>query len=223
MQSESHQHSKYTQRERNGSGSRTIQKTKLEDLFEVSLGTHGCVRFLYSGVLTLHGLITYYIFFVIELSSRRVKIAGITPHPNEEFMGQCARNLTDCMDGFLKGKKFIIRDRDKKYTPQFDKILDDTDVKVIKLPPSSPNLNSYAERYVLSIKSECLNRFVIFGEKMLRKIIEEFSLYYHTERNHQGIGNQMIDHSGLSDDAQGKVIKLSRLGGVLNYYERKAA
>ncbi|HIL71858.1 MAG TPA: transposase [Verrucomicrobia bacterium] len=122
-------------------------------------------------VLTLHGLVTYYVLFVIELSTRRVKIVGITPNPDGEFMAQCARNLTDCDDGFLQGKKYIIHDRDKKYTDQFDELLEDTGVKPVKLPPRSPNLNSHAERYVLSIKSECLNRYMVFGEKMLRKII----------------------------------------------------
>ncbi len=174
-------------------------------------------------VLTLHGLVTYYVLFVIELSTRRVKIVGITESPNEEFMAQCARNLTDCDDGFLLGKKYIIHDRDKKYTDKFDELLKDSGVKPVKLPPRSPNLNSHAERYVLSIKSECLNRFMIVGEKMLRNIIEEYGNHYHSERNHQGRGNELIDTTHLSEEATGKIVKMSRLGGVLNYYERQAA
>ncbi len=174
-------------------------------------------------VLTLHGLVTYYVLFVIELSTRRVKIVGITPNPDGEFMAQCARNLTDCDDGFLQGKKYIIHDRDKKYTDQFDELLEDTGVKPVKLPPRSPNLNSHAERYVLSIKSECLNRYMVFGEKMLRKIIEEYGNHYHYERNHQGRDNELIDTTHLSEEASGKIVKMSRLRGVLNYYERQAA
>jgi transposase InsO family protein len=174
-------------------------------------------------VLTLHGLVTYYVLFVIELLTRRVKIVGITPNPDGEFMAKCARNLTDCDDGFLLGKKYMIRDRDTKYTAKFDKLLKDSGTKPIKLPPRSPNLNSYAERYVLSIKSECLNRFVVFGEKMLWEITKEFSAHYHTERNHQGVGNELIELPQAPKEESGGMVKFSRLGGVLNYYERQAA
>jgi len=110
-----------------------------------------------------------------------------------------------------------------KFTPQFDKILDDAGVKPVKLPANSPNLNSYAERYVLSIKSECLNHFVILGETMLRRIIENYNCHYHQERNHQGRDNELIDAANLPEDSQGKIVKFSRLGGVLIYYERQAA
>lgn len=174
-------------------------------------------------VLTVRGLITYYVFFVIELSTRRVKVAGISPHPNEAFMAQCARNLTDGFDGFIKDKKYLIRNRDRKYTPEFDKIFDDAGVNMVKLPPRSPNLNAYSERFVLSIKSECLKWFVIFGEKMLRRIIEEYGVHYHRERNHQGRSNGLIEDTQVAEEEQGKVVKLPRLGGVLNYYERRAA
>ena len=156
-------------------------------------------------VLTLHGLVTYYVLFVIELSTRRVKIVGISASPNGEFMAQCARNLTDCDDGFVLGKKYMIHDRDKKYTDQFDELLEDSGVKPVKLPPRSPNLNSHAERYVLSIKSECLNRFMVFGEKMLWEIIKEFSEHYHTERNHQGVDNELIEPTNLFEEASGKM------------------
>ena len=117
----------------------------------------------------------------------------------------------------------MIHDRDKKYTAKFDKLHKDSGVKPIKLPPRSPNLNSHAERYVLSIKSECLNRFMVFGEKMLWEIIKEFNEHYHCERNHQGRGNELIDTTHLCEEANGKIVKMSRLGGVLNYYERQAA
>jgi transposase InsO family protein len=156
----------------------------LPNLEEVSIG---------GKLITDAGMVTYYVLFVIELSTRRVKIAGITPNSDGEFMTQCARKMTVCDDGFLLGKKYLIRDRDTKYTAKFDKLLKDSGTKPIKLPPRSSNLNSYAERYVLSIKSECLDRFVVFGEKMLWKITKEFSAHYHTERNHQGVGNELIE------------------------------
>ena len=117
----------------------------------------------------------------------------------------------------------MIHDRDKKYTDQFDELLKASGVKPIKLPPRSPNLNSHAERCVLSIKSGCLNRFMVFGEMMLWEIIKEFSEHYHTERNHQGVDNELIDTTHLCEEASGKIVKISRLEGVLNYYERQAA
>jgi transposase InsO family protein len=140
-----------------------------------------------------------------------------------EFMAQCARNLTDYDDGFLLGKKYLIHDRDTKYTAKFDELLKDSGVKPVKLPPRSPNLNSHAERYVLSIKSECLNRFMVFGEKMLWEFIGEYGTHYHFERNHQGVGNELIEPTNRPEEESRKIVKMSRLGGVLNYYERQAA
>ncbi len=114
-------------------------------------------------VLTVGGLVRYFVFFVVCLETRRVEIAGITCTPSGAWMKQIARNLTDCEDGFLLGMRHLILDRDPLYTAVFRRMLKDSGVKPVRLPARSPNLNAYAERFVLSIKSECLDRIVPIG------------------------------------------------------------
>ena len=118
---------------------------------------------------------------VIELSSRKVHIAGITPGPDGPFMMQVGRNLTDPFDGFLRGKRFLILDRDKKFTTEFRDLLEHAGTDVIRLPHRSPNLNAYVERFVLSIKSECLERMIFFSEQSLHRAVTEFSSIIITE------------------------------------------
>ena len=116
-------------------------------------------------VATWHGLVTYYVLVVMELATRRVQIAGITPHPTAAFMQQCARQLTDPFDGFLLGKRYLIHDRDTKFTQAFDGLLKDSGVEPVVLPPRSPNLNAHCERFVRSIKEEALEQMVMLGER----------------------------------------------------------
>ena len=153
------------------------------------------------------GLVTFYVFFVIELATRRIEIAGITPGPNEAWMMQIGRNLTDPIDGFLAEKELLILDRDSKYSSAFRELLKDSGVAVVRLPPRSPNLNAYAERFVRSIKDECLNRMIFFGERSLRKATREYAAHYHRERNHQGIDNRLIE----PDDRPGSTISADRV------------
>ena len=94
-------------------------------------------------------------------------------------MTQIARNLTDAVDGFFTGKRFLIHDRDPLYTMEFVNILADTGVQSVKLPPRSPNLNAYAERFVRTIKEDCLERMIFFGEDALRRAVREFIVHYH--------------------------------------------
>ena len=166
------------------------------------------------------------VFFVIELKSRAVEIAGIAVDPGEEWMKQVARNLTDPVDGFLRGAKYLIHDRDPLFTDAFIAILESAGGKSVKILAQSPNCNAYAERFVKTIKYECLNQFVIFGERHLRYLIKEFREHYHTERFHQGLDGQLIKgQPGSANDngANGSVVRRSRLGGLLNYYHREAA
>jgi putative transposase len=173
-------------------------------------------------VLTMGGLIRYFVFFVMRLKTRTVEIAGITCQPNETWMKQAARKLTDAHDGFLRGVRSLILDRDPLYTTVFRRMLRDSGVKPLLLPARSPNLNAYAERFVLSAKSECLERIVPLGEKHLRAAVREFVDHYHEERPHQGLGNELIA-------PQAKVIGTGtlkcreRLGGVLKFYYREVA
>jgi putative transposase len=174
-------------------------------------------------VATWPGLVTYYVLVVMELSTRQVKLAGITPHPTAAFMQQCARQLTDHVDGFLLGKRYLLHDRDNKFTDAFDQLLRDSGVEPVVLPHQSPNLNAYCERFIRSIKEEALHRFIILGEASLRHVLREYLAHYHTERNHQGLDNQLIAPEAEVDGHTGQVVCRERLGRLLRYYYREAA
>jgi putative transposase len=174
-------------------------------------------------VATWHGLVTYYVLVVMELATRRVQVAGITPHPTAAFMQQCARQLTDPFDGFLLGKRYLIHDRDTKFTPAFNALLKGSGIEPIVLPPRSPNRNAHCERFVRSIKDEALDQMVILGERGLHHIISQYLMHYHTERNHQGLGNGRIAPALATEVESGRVVRRARLGGLLSYYYRDAA
>ncbi|MHC4082933.1 MAG: integrase core domain-containing protein [Planctomycetota bacterium] len=171
--------------------------------------------------LSCVGLIRYVVFFVIDLPTRKVEIAGIAPIPDGLWMEQVARNLIDDFSGFLREKRFLIHDRDPPFTRGFRELLQSAGVTSVRLPPRRPNLNALAERFVLSIKSECLNRLVILGERHLRRAIPEYLEHYHHERTHQGLGNRLIE--GVPELASGRVVRRERLGGLLKHYYREAA
>ena len=169
------------------------------------------------------GLVRYFVFFVIDIETRRVEIAGISNQPCEAWIKQIARNLTDVEDGFLRGVRYLILDRDPLYTSDFRKVLRDGGVEVVKLPARSPNLNSYAERFVLSAKSECLSRIVPLGENHLRRAMSAFVSHYHRERHHQGLDGKLIVADKNAGRTDGEVRCRERLGGMLKYYYRDAA
>jgi len=174
-------------------------------------------------VATWHGLVTYDVLVVMELSTRRVHLVGITPHPTDAFMTQCARQLTDPLDGFLLGKRYLIHDRDTKFLYGFDQMLHASGVEPVVLPPRSPNLNAYCERFVRSIKDEALNQMIVIGEAALCTVIQSYLAHYHHERNHQGLGNQLIVPESGMERQRGLVVRQERLGGLLSYYHREAA
>src|SRR2546428_5527128 len=126
--------------------------------------------FFTAEVWTLGGLVTYYVLFFIHLESRKVHIAGITPHPHEAWMVQVARHVTMEAWGFLSPGPYLIHDRDGKYCPAFPQLIDEAGVTRVPLPPRSPNVNAYAERWVRSVKEECLSRVLLFGEASLRPV-----------------------------------------------------
>ncbi len=173
-------------------------------------------------VWTGKGLRRFMVLFFIELSTRRVQIAGISAKANGFWMKQIGRNVTDAVDGPLRGKRYLIHDRDPLFTADFLSTLAEAATESVKLPPRSPNLNSHAERFVRSIKESCLERMILFGEEALRTAVREFVAHYHGERNHQGIGNLLIFPGHSLADRSGPVRCRSRLGGMLNYYDRAA-
>ena len=176
-------------------------------------------------VLTLHGLVTYYVLFFIHLESRRVEVAGITPHPNEAWMQQIARNVTMDEWGFLESRRYLIHDRDTKFTDSFRAIVRSSGVEPLKLPARSPNLNAYAERWVKSVKDECLSKLIFFGEASLRRALRNYVTHYHRERNHQGKNNVLLFPTVKAkvESRDSPVRCGERLGGLLKYYHREAA
>jgi putative transposase len=159
----------------------------------------------------------------MELSTRRVEIAGITPHPHAAFMQQCAHQLTDHFDGFLLDKRYLLHDRDSTFTAAFDQYLRDNGVEPVVLPPQSPNLNAHCERFVRSIKEEVLDRMLFLGEASLRYAIRCYVRHYHVERNHQGLDNALITPGPEVGRTTGRVKRRKHLGGLLSYYHREAA
>lgn len=171
--------------------------------------------------VTPHALVTFYVLFFIHHATRRVLIAGITTNPDTAWMMQIARNVTMEGVGFLNGMKYLIHDGDGKFCPAFDHIIESSGIKLVPLPPRSPDLNAFAERFVLSAKSECLWKLLVFDEQALWRAVMEYARHYHGERNHQALGNTIPFPEGIASD--GEIDCRERLGGVLKYYYRKGA
>ncbi len=179
--------------------------------------------FFTAEVWTPVGLVRYHVLFVIRLATREIKIAGIVPEPEGQWMNQMARNLTDAADGFLRGYRYLIQDRSSLFTEQFRETLRSAGVEPLKLPARSPNLNAHAERFVRTIKESCLDNMILFGESALREAVFQFVEHYHQERNHQGLDNQIIRPEFAEFPQTGTIRSRRRLGGLLRYYYRDAA
>lgn len=217
-------------------GRNTIKRILLENGFDpirkkgmswktflkVHWGAIAATDFFSVEVITRSGLIRFFVLFVIDLKTRRVEIAGIIQQPEKEWMNQIARNLTDAEDGFLNGSRYLVHDRDPLFTKLFCEVLKSSGVTTVKLPARSPNLNAYAERFVRSIKSECLAQIIPLGERHLRHVVRECTEHYHVERNHQGINNELINDQYGKTNISGDIERCERLEGVLNYYRRAA-
>ena len=173
-------------------------------------------------VWTKGGLVTFYLLFTMDLKSRRVHFAGCTPNPDEIWMKQIAREVS-AFDGFLADNKYLIMDRDTKFCSSFRETLAAADITCLQLPKRSPNLNGYMERFMRSIKEECLRKLIFFGEGSLRNAVSEYLTHYQGERNHQGLGNRLIEPSDEVKQAGGELQSRERLGGMLRYYYRDAA
>ena len=171
-------------------------------------------------VWTRTGLVTFYVLAVMHLKTHRVHIAGITPSPNAVWMKQVCRNLTDTEDG-LKDASHLIVDRDTCFIAMRDFLEQNTDTKVVLLTPKSPNLNTYMERWFRSLKSECLDRMIFFGRKSLENAVQEYVEHDHAERNHQRLGNELIEPHQDAGSVAGRIECRERLGGMLKYYHRR--
>lgn len=210
-----------------GHGIEPAPERKRQTTWKTFLKAHwdvlASVDFTTVEVWTRGGLVTYYLLFVMEVATRRVHFASCTANPDDSWMQQVARNLTDGLDGFLNGKKYLIMDRDTKYSHAFCRTIADTGTSCLKLPPRSPNLSPHIERFMRSLKSEALSRLIFFGEDSLRRAVLSFLDHYHGERNHQGLNNRIISLGAEVGRSDGAIECRERLGGMLRYYHRPAA
>jgi len=149
-----------------------------------------------------------------------VQILGSTAHPDDLFMRQVCRTLTAAEEGLLVGHRVLIYDRDAKWSTSVRERLLDAGIRVVQTPYRAPNANAHAERFVRSMKEECLDRIIPVGERHFRRAVREYVEHYHLERNHQGLGNTLI--AGAPACVRGAVRRRPRMGGLLNYYERAA-
>src|SRR3984885_3778081 len=200
------------------------QTTTWSDFIASHLAVLAGTDFFTVEVLTWRGLATYYVLFFIRLESRRVTLAGMTRHPTSEWMIQMARNATDESSGVLRGLRYLLHDRDTKFCAAFPDVLRSSGIRPLTLPPRSPNLNAFAERWVCSVRRECLSKLILFGEASLRYALNEYIDHYHSERNHQGKGNLLLFPSPdlpLRPKST-TVLCRDRLGGLLKFYSRVA-
>ncbi len=193
-----------------------------ETFLKAHWGAIAAMDFFQVEVMTLRGPVRYAVLVVMDLKSRRVEVAGVVHNAYEQWMIQVLRNLTDHVDGFLLPHRYLIMDRDPLFTTDFRAMLKRSGVKPVRLPRRSPNLNAFVERFIRSIKEECLDRVIPLGEAHLRELLREYVAHYHGERPHQGLDGALIVPAN-DNGGSGDVARRERLGGLLNYYYREAA
>jgi putative transposase len=164
-----------------------------------------------------------YCFFVIEVGSRYVHILGITANPDGLWTEQQIRNLLMNLGDRAAGFRFLVRDRAGQFTESFDETLADAGIKAVKIPPRSPRANAYAERFVLTARTEITDRMLIFGERHLRLVLAEYAAHYNGRRPHRGrqLHPPRPDHS-IADLSRSRIKRRPILGGLINEYERAA-
>jgi hypothetical protein len=189
-------------------------------------GTLYACDFFSVEALGVFGTVRYMVFFVIELKSRAVQIAGVRIAPDGDWMKQIARNLLDPADGFPRYATHLVHDRDPVFTEPWTALLQTGGVKRVPIPAQSPNCNPHAERFVKTIRTECLGPLHHLRRALLAAPDQGLRGPLLTERHHQGTGSEIIrpEASPSNDNAMLDAIgRRSRLGGLLNYYHREAA
>jgi putative transposase len=182
--------------------------------------------FFSAKVWTLRGAVEMFVFFVIHVGSRRAHVVGMTPNPDRVWMVQQARNLAIHFGAQAAAPKFLIRDLDTKLVREFDQVLECDGVEIVKVGPKKPNMNAYAERFVQTVRQECLDHFLICGEAHLRHLLKVFLDYYHDLRPHQGLDNvppRAAPPPAPRACPAGQVECHEFLGGLLKSYHRQAA
>ena len=198
-----------------------------DEFIRIHAKTLWATDFITKKVWTKCGLVDFFILFFIHIDSRKVHIVGITPNPDEPWMAQQARNMCMFFDDWSDQPEYIVCDRDTKYTKKFETILNSDGIELKKTSVRAPNQNAYAERFAQTLQIECLDHFVVLGEKHLQYLVREFESYYNDQRPHSSRGNLPLSMDKPPDEVEclgpGDVVCRERLGGLLKHYERKAA
>jgi len=196
-----------------------------KDFIQSHFAVLAAVDFFTAEVWTLGGLMTYYVLVFMRVGSRQICLAGLTLAPDAEWMKQMARNLTMAGQGKLEGCRYLLHDRDSKFSAAFDDIFRSAGIEPLTLPPRSPNLNAHLERWNRSVKEECLSKMILFGEASLQHVLSNYAQHYHAERNHQGKGNVILFPAAADriGESTGEIRTRQRLGGLLKFYHREAA
>jgi putative transposase len=165
---------------------------------------------------------TLYVLFFIEHGTRQVYFAGCTAHPNQNWVTQQARHMTWELEERDLPMKYLIRDHDTKFTESFDTVFEATGIEIVNIPYQAPNANAVAERWVRSVREECLDRLIILNERHLRRVLQEYVTYYNERRPHQSLAQD--SPLGLeSESIQGPIRCRNVLGGIIRDYYREAA